>query len=68
MINFLNSVEKDTVGVGFNIVNQPRHSHTWLRGLFGVSVSEPGKVLKCGRNTNVFNINQKTFEINVGDL
>ena len=35
---FWNSVEPQTAGVGFNIVNQKGHKHDWLRGLLGVSV------------------------------
>lgn len=68
MINYWNCVGQDTAGVGFNIVNQPPHSHTWLKGLFGVSVFEPGKVLKCGRNTSICNVNQniKTEWLNGG--
>jgi glycosyltransferase involved in cell wall biosynthesis len=68
MIRFWNFVEPETAGIGFNIVNQPGHNHTWLRGLFGVSRPEPGKVLKCGRNTGILNIKQniKTEWLNGG--
>jgi len=58
MIKFWNSIEADTAGVGFNIVNQPGHSHTWLKGVFGVSVPEPGKVLKSGFSTAITNVKQ----------
>ena len=58
MIKFWNSIELDTAGVGFNIVNKPSHRHTWLRGLFGVSVPEPGRVLKSGSNTSICNVKQ----------
>ena len=56
MINFWNSVETETAGVGFNIVNQVGHQHTWLRGIFGVSVPEPGRVLKNGLNISICNV------------
>ena len=56
MIKFWNSVENETAGVGFNIVNQVGHQHTWLRGIFGVSVPEPGRVLKNGLNTSIANV------------
>jgi hypothetical protein len=56
MIRFWNSVESRTAGVGFNIVNQVGHRHTWLRGIFGVSVPEPGRVLKHGSNTSITNV------------
>ena len=58
MIRFWNSIEPDTAGVGFNVVNRPSHRHTWLRGLFGVSVPEPGRVLKSGSNTSICNVKQ----------
>jgi glycosyltransferase involved in cell wall biosynthesis len=58
MIHFWNSVESETAGVGFNIVNQPGHKHTWLRGLFGVSVPEPGKILKSGHNTAITKVKE----------
>ena len=56
MIKFWNRVEPETAGIGFNIVNQPGHCHTWLRGLFGISVPEPGRVLKSGNNTSISNV------------
>jgi hypothetical protein len=56
MINFWNNVETETAGVGFNIVNQVGHQHTWLRGIFGVSVPEPGRVLKNGLNISISNV------------
>lgn len=56
MIKFWNRVESETAGIGFNIVNQPGHCHTWLRGLFGISVPEPGRVLKSGNNTSISNV------------
>lgn len=56
VINLWNSVETETAGVGFNIVNQVGHQHTWLRGIFGVSVPEPGRVLKNGLNTSFANV------------
>jgi glycosyltransferase involved in cell wall biosynthesis len=58
MILFWNSVEPQTAGVGFNIVNQKRHKHNWLRGLLGVSVPEPGRVLKSGNCTSISNVKE----------
>ena len=58
MIKFWNSIDPETAGVGFNIVNQVGHRHTWLRGIFGVSVPEPGRVLKFGSNTSITNVKQ----------
>ena len=58
MIKFWNSVDTNTAGVGFNVINQNPHKHSWFKGLIGVSVSDPGKVLKCGRNTKISNVIQ----------
>ena len=58
MILFWNSVETETAGVGFNIVNQKGHKHNWLRGLLGVSVPEPGRVLKSGNSTSISNVKE----------
>lgn len=58
MIKFWNSVDTNTAGVGFNVINQKPHNHSWFKGLIGVSVSDPGKVLKCGRNTKISNVIQ----------
>jgi glycosyltransferase involved in cell wall biosynthesis len=56
MIQFWNNVETETAGVGFNISNQPSHCYNWLRGLFRVSVPDPGRVLKSGSSTPISNI------------
>ena len=58
MIRFWNRVETETAGVGFNIVNKKGHKHNWLRGLLGVSVPEPGKVLKSGNTTSICNVKE----------
>ena len=58
MINFWNRVEMKTAGVGFNIVNQVGHQHSWIRCFFGVSVLEPGKVMQSGFNTSISNIKE----------
>jgi glycosyltransferase involved in cell wall biosynthesis len=58
MIAFWNSVEPETAGVGFNIVNRKAHHHSWLKGFFGVSVPEPGRVLKSGINTPITNVKE----------
>ena len=56
MIHFWNSVEPETVGVAFNIINFPALKHNWFRGLIGFSTPEPGQVLKSGLNTSIFNV------------
>ena len=58
MIVFWNCVEPETAGVGFNVINQKGHHHTWLRGFFGVSVPEPGRVLKSGIGTAITNVKE----------
>ena len=57
MINFWNRVEPETAGVGFNIVTIKGHRHSFVKGLLGISVPEPGRVLKSGNNTAITNIN-----------
>ena len=56
MIKFWNQVQNDTAGIGFNIVNQDGHKYSRLRGFFGVSLPEPGKVMKSGQNTSIINV------------
>lgn len=58
IIKFWNNIEPETAGVGFNIVGHPPHRHTWIRGIFGASHPEPGRVLKSGINTSITNLNQ----------
>ena len=57
MIKFWNRVEPETAGVSFNIVSLESHKHSFVKGLFGLSVPEPGKVLKSGKNTAITDIN-----------
>ena len=56
IISFWNSIEPETAGVGFNVINKDAHHHSWLKGLFGFSVPEPGKLLKSGINTPITNV------------
>ena len=58
MINFWNVVKPETAGVGFNVITDSIIKHSWLRGLLGFSSKEPGRVLKSGFNTSVYNLNQ----------
>ena len=56
MINFWNSVDTDTAGVGFNVTNVVAHKHNWFRYLLGFSVPNPGKILKSGWITPITNV------------
>ena len=58
MISFWNSVDKQTAGVGFNVMNLKKHKHSWIKGFLGLSVQGPGMVLKSGVNTSITNISQ----------
>ena len=57
MISFWNRIEYRTAGVGFNITNLTANKINWLN-LLGYSSNLPGKVLKCGNNTSISNVNQ----------
>jgi len=52
MIAFWNRCEPATAGVGFNITNTPPEPRTWVRDLFFLSASVPGRVLKSGATTS----------------
>ena len=56
MIHFWNSVEPDTAGVGFNIINLPELKHNWVRSFLGFNSAKPGQVLKSGFNTSINNL------------
>ena len=51
MTRFWNSVEPDTAGVGFKIINVSAVKHNWFRGFLGFSSAKPGQVLKSGLST-----------------
>ncbi|MBL6989699.1 MAG: glycosyltransferase [Bacteriovoracaceae bacterium] len=51
IITFINNAPKNTAGVGFNITNMPANSHSWPKGLLGISGPDAGKILKSGANT-----------------
>jgi hypothetical protein len=52
MIEFWNRIEPDAAGVGFNIVNAPPYSASWLARLF-MRLPEPGRVLPSGYNSRI---------------
>ena len=52
LIAFWNRCEPGTAGVGFNITNTPPEPRTWIRDLFFLSASVPGRVLKSGATTS----------------
>ena len=56
MIHFWNSVEPDTAGIGFNIINLPKLKHNWVRSFLGFNSAKPGQVLKSGFNTSINNL------------
>ena len=56
MINFWNSVEPQTAGVGFNIVNSYPIPDSIVHRIFFMSSSVRGKVLRSGVNVSIQNI------------
>ncbi len=56
MLNLWNSVEPDTAGIGFNMVNVPRHRYSRIKGFFCLDHPQMGKVMKSGMNTSINNI------------
>jgi glycosyltransferase involved in cell wall biosynthesis len=68
MIKFWNSIEPETAGVGFNIINQQGHDYNWLKWRLGLSVPSPGKVMRSGKSTSIINVrtNIKTEWLNGG--
>lgn len=58
MIRFWNTVEENTAGIGFNIVNLPNTNHNFIRGALGFSSKMPGRVLRSGFNTSISNVSE----------
>jgi glycosyltransferase involved in cell wall biosynthesis len=58
MIEFWNNCTEDPAGVAFNIVNNPKHRHSRIKGLLNMSVNEEGKVLKSSYNTGFGNVDK----------
>lgn len=56
LLDFWNSKNERTAGVGFNISNMKSHSYSRLRELFYASAKEPAKVLKSGLVTQLTNV------------
>lgn len=58
MIDFWNTIPENTAAVSFNIINCQPESHTWLKGMMGLTGPIPGRVLKSGINTPILSIMQ----------
>ncbi|MBP7507943.1 MAG: glycosyltransferase [Prolixibacteraceae bacterium] len=56
MIDFWNTVDPETAGVSFNIINMPPDEHSTVKWLMASSVPQRGKVLWSGRNTSISNL------------
>lgn len=56
MLACWNAADPRTAGIGFNIVNVPRHHHSLLKGLMLASSSTPGRILPSGVNVPFQNI------------
>jgi len=56
MIALWNSVDAETAGIGFNIVNEPMHQYSKLRHFFCMDHVSMGRVLSSGINTSINNI------------
>lgn len=56
MVACWNCSDRDTAGIGFNIVNVPRHRHSFLRGLMLSSSPVSGRILSSGANVPFQNI------------
>lgn len=56
MIAFWNTVNPRTAGVSFNIVNSVPPTHTWFKGLVGLSGPIQGRVLRSGLNTSISSV------------
>jgi glycosyltransferase involved in cell wall biosynthesis len=52
MVNFWNTCEADTAAVSFNVINVPPEPNSWVRRLFGIAGTEPGRVLPSGATTS----------------
>lgn len=58
MINFWNGGDHKMAGVGFNIVNEPKHQFSRLKKLIGLSWHQPGKVLASGWPTSICQVDR----------
>lgn len=56
MLAFWNRPGMDPVGVAFNLVNMPAYVPSTFRRLFMVDGDDPGRVLRSGANTPVWNV------------
>ena len=68
IIKFWNTVEPETAGIGFNIINYPKHKYNKIQILLGLNSPFNGRVLKSGINTGISNVkyNIKTEWLNGG--
>jgi glycosyltransferase involved in cell wall biosynthesis len=60
MIDFWNSIELETAGVGFNITNAHGFRYSRKRHFLGISGTKPGMILKSGYSTPVTNVLHST--------
>ena len=58
VIDYWNSLDLETAGVGFNVTNCPAHKHTWFKYIMGFSVPSAGKILRSGWITPITNISE----------
>jgi glycosyltransferase involved in cell wall biosynthesis len=56
MIDFWNSADPNTAGVGFNVINTPRHRCSALESFFLMSSPVQGRILRSGRNVSIQHI------------
>jgi len=53
MIEMWNSVEDETAGISFNIINNPPVKHTWYKAMVGMSSKKMGTILSSGYNVPI---------------
>lgn len=58
MIEFWNSTDVNTAGVGFNITNMRAHHYSKMREMFFFSAELPGQILESGFPTALTNVNR----------
>ena len=59
MIDFWNSIDSKTAGVGFNIINLPKHKSSILKdNLFYMTKTFPGMIMKSGITTSLCNVDK----------
>jgi glycosyltransferase involved in cell wall biosynthesis len=58
MIEFWNNCTHKPAAVAFNIVNNPKHTYSWIKALLNMSAREEGRVLKSGYNTAFGNVDR----------